>query len=774
MSQQNQSTNNNQPQIKTKKPPELYLPPLSSKKKTLVLDLDETLVHSQFGPFEIPSDVVINIEIENEVHDIHVLIRPGVKEFLEKMAQLYEIVIFTASISKYAGPLLDILDKEKFCCYRLFREHCTFMNASFVKDLKKLGRNLKDVVIVDNSPMAYSLNNENGIPILTWFDNKEDKELYKLCPILEFLSQVNDVRNYISKIVINNEINYKNAMMIMDDYMRHINKYRYEKNKENLGKNVNIFEENKNNNNNDIIKDNPDNNIDIINNDKNQQQININIINNNITNYIYDNKLPIKDENVSNNIISKEIENKSEKNRFNPNLIIASVNRPENPEILNSLNPLINEENAKYQVNKKKKANMNKKNKIANFKNNYIHNKSESIGSGYKIKDKKYNLNDIFSNNNFNNNYINKNQVRNNTNYNSKSFGKKEVIIKQNSNDINNKAENKNNQKSSSVLSNLSKKSNINKNISVNKKMFSKKSNTNKNNINIYNDGNLTTTHKSEKIILNFGGVEKTYRNYNKKNKNNKKSNNINLLHSVDLDKNELGIFYNNFLKQNSKSIYNEVITTNGPKRNRNKFLKNNKINNKKSSSIDNEMNKIILENKINNFQNPNKNMNNIKLNNDFNYAKKYSNDKKFLFNYTLDEKFKVNKKSSKKEKNPTFNGNNGLLKETQKNNSSININSKNFDLSKSTQMNQRSESMKYLISNKETHKNNKKNINSAKQRPKSSAIFKNAKYDNHKKPINRNSSGRNGKKVNEIKYDIFEILERRGIAKTNRMKFYK
>jgi RNA polymerase II subunit A small phosphatase-like protein len=83
------------------------------------------------------------------------------------MSQIYEIVIFTASISKYAGPLLDILDKDKFCNYRLFREHCTLINTSFAKDLKKLGRNLKDVIIVDNSPMAYLLNTENGIPILT-------------------------------------------------------------------------------------------------------------------------------------------------------------------------------------------------------------------------------------------------------------------------------------------------------------------------------------------------------------------------------------------------------------------------------------------------------------------------------------------------------------------------------------------------------------------------------------------------------------------------------
>ena len=98
----------------------ILLPPKTSQKKTLVLDLDETLVHSQFNTFSAPSDVIIKIEIENEVHDIHVMVRPGVNEFLEKMDKLYEIVIFTASVSKYADPLLDIIDENGYCPFRLF------------------------------------------------------------------------------------------------------------------------------------------------------------------------------------------------------------------------------------------------------------------------------------------------------------------------------------------------------------------------------------------------------------------------------------------------------------------------------------------------------------------------------------------------------------------------------------------------------------------------------------------------------------------------------
>ena len=381
MSQQKQpSTNNNQTSKNAKKSLELLLPPSVSKKKTLVLDLDETLVHSQFGPFNTPSDVVINIEIENELHDIHVLVRPGVKEFLEKMSKKFEIIIFTASISKYAGPLLDILDKDKNCSFRLFREHCTLLNSSFVKDLKKLGRDLKDVIIVDNSPMAYLLNSDNGLPILTWFDDKNDKELFKIIPILDFLSLVPDVRDYIHKIVINNEISYDIAKKVIKEFNDKYRKTKDEKETKVLDRKVNnsSIEENIE------ISDGSDNNLAVINQDKNKQQININIINNNITNYIYDNKQSSKDENISDNIMTNEIQNKINKHNFNPNSIIASVNKPNTAQTLSSLTPFIKEKKNK---NSNSAKNINSKN--GQNMNNYIHKKSESTGIGYKQKAKK-------------------------------------------------------------------------------------------------------------------------------------------------------------------------------------------------------------------------------------------------------------------------------------------------------------------------------------------------------------------------------------------------
>ena len=195
-----------------------FLPPKKTNKKTLVLDLDETLVHSQFFEFSIPSDITIKIEIEKEIYDIHVLVRPGVEKFIQIMKDYYEIIIFTASISKYADILMNIIDPNKYCPYRLFREHCSFVNNNYVKDLTRLGRDLKDIVIVDNSPLSYSFHRNNGLPILSWFDDYNDNELEKITPILIFLSNVDDVREYIPKIVKNNAISYLDAEKLIEKH----------------------------------------------------------------------------------------------------------------------------------------------------------------------------------------------------------------------------------------------------------------------------------------------------------------------------------------------------------------------------------------------------------------------------------------------------------------------------------------------------------------------------------------------------------------------------
>jgi RNA polymerase II subunit A small phosphatase-like protein len=172
-----------------------FLPPLSladRRKPCLVLDLDETLVHSSFKPVPNP-DFVIPVEIDGVVTDVYVLKRPWVDYFLEQCAARYEIVVFTASLSKYADPLLDFLDPRKTIKHRLFRESCYLHQGNYVKDLTSLGRAMEKTIIVDNSPHSYAFQPQNALPCGSFIDDPKDNDLLDMLPYLHELSKVDDV-----------------------------------------------------------------------------------------------------------------------------------------------------------------------------------------------------------------------------------------------------------------------------------------------------------------------------------------------------------------------------------------------------------------------------------------------------------------------------------------------------------------------------------------------------------------------------------------------------
>lgn len=177
-------------------PGEKYLlPPVKSKdrfRKCMVIDLDETLVHSSFKPID-NADFIVPVEIDGTTHQVYVLKRPYVDEFLQRMGELYECVLFTASLSKYADPVADLLDKWEVFRTRLFRESCVFHRGNYVKDLSRLGRALEQVVIVDNSPASYIFHPQNAVPVTSWFDDEDDRELYDLIPYFENLANLDNV-----------------------------------------------------------------------------------------------------------------------------------------------------------------------------------------------------------------------------------------------------------------------------------------------------------------------------------------------------------------------------------------------------------------------------------------------------------------------------------------------------------------------------------------------------------------------------------------------------
>uniref|UniRef100_A0A8B9JMF0 protein-serine/threonine phosphatase n=1 Tax=Astyanax mexicanus TaxID=7994 RepID=A0A8B9JMF0_ASTMX len=159
--------------------------PEDQGKICVVIDLDETLVHSSFK--------VNNETLFTTKTLVYVLKRPHVDRFLQRMGEMFECVLFTASLAKYADPVTDLLDQCGVFRTRLFRESCIFHQGCYVKDLSRLGRQLSKTLILDNSPASYIFHPENAVPVVSWFDDLEDTELLNLLPVFEELSAVDDV-----------------------------------------------------------------------------------------------------------------------------------------------------------------------------------------------------------------------------------------------------------------------------------------------------------------------------------------------------------------------------------------------------------------------------------------------------------------------------------------------------------------------------------------------------------------------------------------------------
>ena len=134
------------------------LPPLNygireenHRQYTLVLDLDETLVHF-------------------DQRRRNYRARPHALRFIREMSKYYELVIFTAGLKEYADWILDDFDKMRYITYRLYRNSCKFKKGVYVKDLSRLGRDLSRTIIVDNIAENFDLQQDNGINIISWFN----------------------------------------------------------------------------------------------------------------------------------------------------------------------------------------------------------------------------------------------------------------------------------------------------------------------------------------------------------------------------------------------------------------------------------------------------------------------------------------------------------------------------------------------------------------------------------------------------------------------------
>ncbi|KAJ3643197.1 hypothetical protein Zmor_025922 [Zophobas morio] len=177
------------------------------KRKVLVLDLDETLIHSHHDGVVrqtvrpgTPPDFVLKVVIDRHPVRFFVHKRPHVDFFLDIVSQWYELVVFTASMEIYGAAVADKLDAGRGILQRRFyRQHCTPDLGSYTKDLGAICNDLSSVFILDNSPGAYRAYPDNAIPIKSWFSDPTDVALLNLLPVLDALRFTADVRSVLSR-----------------------------------------------------------------------------------------------------------------------------------------------------------------------------------------------------------------------------------------------------------------------------------------------------------------------------------------------------------------------------------------------------------------------------------------------------------------------------------------------------------------------------------------------------------------------------------------------
>lgn len=189
----------------------------TQKKKKLVIDLDETLIHSASrSTTHSNSSQGHLVEVKFGLSGIRTLYfihkRPYCDLFLTKVSKWYDLIIFTASMKEYADPVIDWLEGSFPSSFskRYYRSDCVLRDGvgyikdlSIVKDSEENGKgssssSLDDVIIIDNSPVSYAMNVDNAIQVEGWISDPTDTDLLNLLPFLEAMRYSTDVRNILA------------------------------------------------------------------------------------------------------------------------------------------------------------------------------------------------------------------------------------------------------------------------------------------------------------------------------------------------------------------------------------------------------------------------------------------------------------------------------------------------------------------------------------------------------------------------------------------------
>ena len=183
-------------------------------RKTLIFDLDETLIHccSDLSQADVKLPIILPTQ---QITTAGIQIRPYAHECLSAASRLFEVIVFTASQRVYADTVLDYLDPtHSLIHHRLYRENCIPVKGMYVKDLRLLaGRELKDIVLVDNTVVSFINQLDNGIPIPTWTNDPSDCELLHLISFFPALLQAADIRT-----VLNSTFHLREILCDLESY----------------------------------------------------------------------------------------------------------------------------------------------------------------------------------------------------------------------------------------------------------------------------------------------------------------------------------------------------------------------------------------------------------------------------------------------------------------------------------------------------------------------------------------------------------------------------
>lgn len=182
----------------------LELPSKLLDKKLAIFDLDETLIHCELKNIE-KADKIISIKLKNgNKTKVGINIRPYIFESLKNIQKYYNMIIFTASDQQYADSVINLIDPNReFFKFRLYRHNCfevkieTQTKPIYVKDLRIIKNvPLEKMLLIDNSVLCFAYQLDNGIPILPYYNNKDDKEMEKLENYLIKIANLEDLKEF--------------------------------------------------------------------------------------------------------------------------------------------------------------------------------------------------------------------------------------------------------------------------------------------------------------------------------------------------------------------------------------------------------------------------------------------------------------------------------------------------------------------------------------------------------------------------------------------------